>query len=107
VKVVARISLSDSDRVALQRFLSAGSSKKPASRAQVLELIDGAMAFAVASGQEIAPASSGHSSKAPASRPRIDLEAIDPEDADVLEGKSVGFIRGWNMIKRRKQRAAG
>ena len=93
MKTIIHCTLTDEQRKTAAKRLFGRAA--PIKRAEISEYVEGCIAQLVSSPQQTAGAPALSSS----SIGRLDV--IDPEDQDVLAGKSQGYIRGWNMAKQR------
>lgn len=115
MKVNIGIEISDDDRLHLARYMESDPGlKRLATRKMIREFVEGAVAFGVDRGASLFDDSeSTNAPRSAADEPDFAdsgvqrtgrLDMIDPEDQEVLAGKSAGFIRGWNAFKRRGRR---
>ena len=98
MKTNVPITLSDRDRLFLADLVDGKTTKRKITRAEIVGLCQqfvGGLLGQVNEDHE------GRIDADLATPPQVNsLYDIDPEDRVALAGKSAGFIRGWNLVKR-------
>ena len=92
MKTNVAIELTDEQRSILADALDGKSSKRLATRKEVAAVCRGFIEAVLKEHLETATAEPICANT---------LEVADPEDRELLRGKAPGYIRGWNMVKRK------
>ena len=94
MKTNISINLTDAERLILADILDGKHTQRLATRAEIVALcrqhIGGLIADLVGVSTMTGPAFN-----------QDDIYKADPDDAELLRDKSPGYIRGWNLVKRR------
>lgn len=102
MKTNVSIELTDEQRSTLANIIDGKTNKRLATRKEVVDLCTQYIAGLVGENASEAPSEPQNRVVLATCQNRHDPSLnVDPEDRKHLEGKSAGYIRGWNMVKHR------
>ena len=102
MKTNVSIELTDEQRSTLANIIDGKTNKRLATRKEVVDLCTQYIASLIGESAPEAPSEPQNRVVLATCQNRHDPSLnVDPEDRKHLEGKSAGYIRGWNMVKHR------
>lgn len=104
MKTIVNIELENNELVLLADILDGKETKRTAMRAEIVELCQGFIRGMLDQAQSKAPAPVKQEAPKPQRVTTTNpLYTIDPEDREHLQGKSPGYVIGWNKVKYSKK----
>ena len=104
MKTNVSIELTDEQRSTLANIIDGKTNKRMATRKEVVDLCTQYIASLIGESAQEAPSKPQTRVVRPTNPSLNPSLQIDPEDRNRLEGKSAGYIRGWNMVKHLRAR---